>query len=431
MNRTPCERTTSIAMRRPDILMLTHRTPYPPDKGDRIRTFHVLKWLSERAAVHLACLADEPFDDPTISALNRYCARVEAVPLERRSRWARALISLALGGTASEGAFDSPKLRSILSSWAEETRYHGAVASASSMVPYLRPFASRGVPTVVDLVDVDSQKWLDYAGSSRWPRSWIYRIEGGRLRRLECSLSEWTRGVTLVSEAEAELYRRLRPGNVCHAVTNGVDLDLFFHWPPADEVGCVFVGALDYRPNVEGLRWFCRQVWPGVVRREPGATLSLVGRNPTSEVLRLGDQPGVSVVGTVPDVRPHLARASVAVAPLRMARGVQNKVLEAMAMGKAVVVSPQALEGLRAEPGRHLLVASEPSQWIEAIVKLLGDRWLRGRLGAEGRRFVEEHHRWDRCLEPIGTLLALGTGDGSTGSAGRGPDAIEATVGLD
>lgn len=402
---------------RPVVLYVVHRLPYPPDKGDRIRASHLLRMLAKRCAVHLACLADEPPVDGAVAALQGLCERVAVVRVGRWARLARAAASMARGRTATEGAFHSPALRETLRGWARRTRYHAALASASSMAPYLRLPEFRDVPCVIDLVDVDSEKWFEYAGSGRDPRSRLYRIEGDRLRSLERGLPDWARAVTLISEAELELYRRFCPGEGAHWITNGVDLDEFRPWdPPVHEQGCVFVGALDYRPNVDGARWFCKLAWPELRRRHPGATLSLVGRHPAPSVSRLGREPGVEVIGTVPDVRHHMAAAAVAVVPLRIARGVQNKVLEAMAMGKAVVASPQALSGLRAEPGVHALVASTPGEWVEAVSCLLNDESLRRRLGASGRRYVEDHHSWEACLEPFGSLLGLplvGSGEGA------------------
>jgi sugar transferase (PEP-CTERM/EpsH1 system associated) len=392
---------------RPDILYVVHRVPYPPDKGDRIRTFHLLKSLSQRATVHLACLADEPPAEGAIEALQGYCERVAVIRLSRWSRWPRTLGSLALGRTATEGAFHSPALHATLRQWARRTRFHAALASSSSMVPYLRIAELRDVPTVIDLIDVDSQKWLDYADADRGPRAWLYRTEGRRLRRLERSLPSWARAVTVVSEAEAELYRGFCPGETIQAISNGVDLDAFRPAHSIDEQGCIFVGALDYRPNVDGACWFCQEVWPEVRRRHPQATVSLVGRHPAPAVRRLGRLPGVEVIGTVPDVRPYLASAAVAVVPLRIARGIQNKILEAMAMGKAVVASPEALTGLRAELDVDAMAASTPSEWIEAVSRLLDDEILRRRLGAAGRRYIENHHHWDACLEPFATLLGM------------------------
>jgi sugar transferase (PEP-CTERM/EpsH1 system associated) len=393
---------------RPDVLYVVHRVPYPPDKGDRIRAFHLLRYLSRRAAVHLACLADEPLAEEARATLHRYCARLAVVPLGDRSRWLWALASVAQGRTVSEGAFHSPALCRALQSWAADTSFRASLGSASSVAPYLRRGALRRVPAVVDLVDVDSQKWLDYAAVARGPRAWLYRREGHRLRRLEGALPGWARAVTVVSEAEADLYRRFCPAAPVHAVPNGVDLEYF---RPADdateESGGVFVGALDYPPNVDAACWFCREVWPEIVRRRPGARLRLVGRRPTAEVQRLADVPGVEVVGQVPDVRPHVAASAVAVAPLRIARGVQNKVLEAMAMGKAVVASPQALAGLGNRPGLPAVRATTASEWVDHVGDLLAGEARRRQLGQAGRLYVEAHHDWDRCLGPFGALLGL------------------------
>ena len=402
---------------RPHLLYVAHRTPYPPDKGDRIRTFHVLRHLSRRAAVHLACLADEPVAEETTAALRRYCERVAVVPLGR-SRWPRAALALAAGRSLSAGAFRSPELAATLGEWAKETRFTACIASASSVAPYLRLPGLRDAPAVVDLMDVDSQKWFEYAAASRFPLSWLYRIEGVRLRRLEQSLAGWARAVTLVSDAETELFSRFGGPSVARAIPNGVALDYFREsTPPPSESGCVFVGALDYRPNVDAAYWFCRDVWPEIHRRRPDARLRLVGRRPVAAVRALSSVPGVDVVGQVSDVRPYLAEAAVAVNPLRIARGLQNKVLEAMAMGKAVVASPQALAGLRHRDDAPPLCARSAREWVETVTRLLDRPEERRRLGAEGRRYVEEHHDWDECLRPFESLLGLSQETATVGGA--------------
>jgi polysaccharide biosynthesis protein PslH len=391
---------------RQNILCLVHRVPYPPDKGDRIRAFHLLRYLAQQAAVHLVCLADEPVKPETLVSLRRYCERVAVVPLGL-SRWLRAMTSLLRGRTITEGAFQTPALTAILRNWATEVRFDAMLASSSAMAPYFRMEELRHIPAVVDLVDVDSQKWLDYAAAGAGWRSWLYRAEGRRLRALEGPLPSWVRAVTLVSEPEADLYRQFcSPGRV-GAIRNGVDLDYFSPRAETIEPACVFVGALDYRPNVDAACWFCEEVWPAVHRRFDRAKLWLVGRRPVAAVQRLACIPGVEVVGQVPDVRPWVARAAVVLAPLRLARGLQNKVLEALAMSKAVIASPPALAALDVEPGVHALSASSPAEWTEAVLRLLGDESLRLQLGIAGRAYVEEHHHWDRCLEPLADLLGL------------------------
>jgi sugar transferase (PEP-CTERM/EpsH1 system associated) len=405
---------------RPAVLYLVHRVAYPPDKGERIRAFHLLRFLSHHASVHLACLADEPVGDGVLEALGRYAARVAVFPVGGWSRWGRALGALLSGRTASEGAFHSGAMSEALASWCADATFHASLSSSSVMAGYQRLPGLRGVPAVVDLIDVDSQKWFDYARASRWPRSWLYGLEGRRLRRLERGVSSWARALTVVTEAEADLLREFAPQAPVHAVGNGVDLDYFRPASVPEEPACVFVGVMDYRPNVDAACWFCREVWPAVRRARPEARVYLVGRRPAPAVRALAAVPGVEVVGQVADVRPYLWRSAVSVAPLRIARGVQNKVLEALATAKAVVASPTTLAGLRGASTPGVCMASSAGEWAEAVLRLLDDAGSRRRLGEAGRRYVAEHHCWDHCLEPFLDLLGLSRREGP-GPEGTSP----------
>lgn len=393
---------------RPDILYLTHRVPYPPDKGDRIRTFYVLEFLRRRANVHLACLADEPVTEETRRALADRTARLSIVPHTSPLKWGRSLWSLATGGTVSEGAFASPRLTAVLNDWTATTRYHAVLASASSLAGYLRHPDLRQVPQAVDLTDVDSQKWLDYAAAVRGPKRWLYQLEGRRLRALEQRLARETNGLMLTTDIEVELFRQFCADGDVRAAFNGVNLDYFQPDPGGGEdATCAFVGALDYFPNVDAALWFCNEVWPAVHREFPRGRVLLIGRKPTSEVVALGSKPGIEVVGQVPDVRPHMARACVTVVPLRIARGIQNKVLESLAASKATVVTPQALGGLRTRPGHDLLVATSAAEWVDTLVSLFRAPERRQQLGLAGRQYVEQAHRWDTCLQPFAAMLGL------------------------
>jgi sugar transferase (PEP-CTERM/EpsH1 system associated) len=388
------------------VLFLAHRVPYPPDKGDRIRCFHVLRCLARHAKIHLVCLADEPVPSYVEEVLAQYCERVAVIRLGS-SRWLRALGALLRGKTVTSGAFYSPSVVATLQSWGRETPFDACLASSSGMAPYLEQAHLADVHSVVDLVDVDSEKWLEYASVSRGWRSWIYGLEGKRLRAFERVLPERARAVTLVSQAEADLYRSFcRPGQV-RAVTNGVDLD--YYQPQADcgAESCAFVGALDYRPNVDAINWFADEIWPRLREQRPEARFLMIGRRPVQTVERLSGSSGIELHADVPDVRPLVGRASVAVAPLRIARGVQNKVLEALAMAKAVVASPQALAGISAKPGIHLLSANSSTDWVEHILHLWRDDSMRARFGKAGRSFVEKNHRWEVCLEAFSELLGL------------------------
>jgi polysaccharide biosynthesis protein PslH len=402
-----------VIVSRPRILFLAHRVPYPPNRGDRIRSFHILRFLADRAEVSLAYLAEERPLPETQKALQSLCRDVAGLPLGRYRRWTSAVRSLALGRTATEGMFRCGRLRRLLARWCERTRFDAVVVFCSSMVQYLDVPGLAGVPAIVDLVDVDSQKWFDYAREASGLQRRLFEIEGRRLRRLEQSLPARVKAVTLVSQCETELYRSFCPTDSVHAVCNGVDLDYFRPQGQPDSApsfDCVFVGALDYRANIDGIRWFCDEIWPEVRRREPRATFTVVGSRPSPMVHRLASRPGVRLACDVPDVRPYLAGAALVVAPLRVARGIQNKVLEALAMGKAVIASPEALEGIAVEPGIHACRAGNVTAWSESTLRLLADGAARERLGRAGRAFVEIHHCWDRQLEPLAGLLGL---DGS------------------
>jgi sugar transferase (PEP-CTERM/EpsH1 system associated) len=359
--------------------------------------------------VDLAYLSDEPTTADALKVLGRLCRRVEGVPVSRVWRWARAVRSLVVGRSLTAGLFESPSLRSLVGRWLGETAYDTVVCFSSAMLPYV---LGRGLESrlIVDLVDVDSQKWRDYAERATGPKAALFRLEGRRVQALERAAGT-ARAVVLVTGAEAGLYRRFCPEAPIETIPNGVDLNYFRPMPETTEpLGCVFVGQLDYRANVLGLEWFCREAWPAFRAQRPEATFEIVGRNPTAAVRSLGVLPGVRVVGPVADVRPHLARASVVVAPLPVARGVQNKVLEALAMSRAVVASPAALEGLALVPGRDALVAASGDDWGRCLAALWDDLDRRNELGRNGRRFVETHHHWETCLGKFDPLIGLEVG---------------------
>ncbi len=385
----------------PRVLYLTHRTPFPPDKGDRIRTFHLLRQMAKHGRVWLGCPADEPVSADTYTALNGLCERVAAVPIGRRTRWAAAAWGLATGGSLSEGLFASKALTRLLRQWTAEVRFDAVVASSSALVPYLQDAALRQVPKVVDLIDVDSQKWLDFAAACRPPKKWLYRLEAARVRKLERGLAGSARAVAVVSRAEADVYDSFTRVGAATVATNGVDLDFFAPVACEQQPALAFVGALDYRPNEDAAVWFTREMWPAIRARVPNAEFRIIGRNPSPAVRALRSVPGVNLAGQVPDVRPFVASASVAVVPLRLARGVQNKVLEAMAMAKAVVAAPPALAALGTEVGTHLLSASAPQEWVDSVCGLLADPVRRQQLGVAARQYVERHHHWERCLHPL------------------------------
>ncbi len=299
-----------------------------------------------------------------------------------------------------------------LARWSQTHKLDAVLTYCSSMGPYLTALHRRPPKIVLDLVDLDSQKWRDYAQASGGFKRWLYRLEARRVHQLEQRLAQASDHVVLVSEQEATLFQHHHHGHTAAALCNGVDTEYFTPSAvAADQVvahrlgepQCVFVGVLNYQPNSEGMIWFCRNVWPQIRKRWPAAHVDIVGRSPTPEVLALGLIPGVRVVGPVADVRPYLLAADVAIAPLRIARGVQNKVLEALASARPVIASPQAATGIEPSPG--LLVADAAEHWLEALQTLTTSDQHRQRLGQAARQHVQQHFSWEAKLQPLSQLL--------------------------
>lgn len=406
--RTPRNEATADADSRPlRVLMITHRTPYPPDKGDRIRSYQILRYLAQHARVDLATLADEPVGAETSAALSELTERVAIVPVAGIARWAWGGLSFARGRSITEGLFYSPELHRRLRKWTAETRYDAVIVVCSSMAQYLTSLRLNQTTTLVDLIDVDSQKWFDYAAKSAGLKKRLYRLEARRVAALEADLSRKCDRILLTTEDEVACLRSISRDAQALAVPNGVDFD-YFHpneYAAVRTNSCVFVGALDYKPNVDGVVWFCDRVWPLIVRQLPEAQFTIVGRRPVEAVKRLAARRGVRVVADVPDVRPYLWESAVAVAPLQVARGVQNKVLEAMASGTPMVVSPAALVGLGAVGGEHLSACRSEMEWQTTLLRLFQDADLRQRFALAGRRYVFKNHRWDNCLAAIRNML--------------------------
>ena len=395
-----------------DLLLLIHRIPYPPNKGDKIRSYHLLKHLARDYRVHLATFVDDPDDWQYVPHVEALCASSHFAamkPLVARLKSLGALLknrSLSLEYYRDKG----------VERWVKQTvAAHGierVLVFSSAMAQYADPY--RAARRVVDFVDVDSDKWRQYAEKKSFPMSWLYNYEAQRLLSYERQVARDYDASLFVSAPEAELFRQLAPESsrkIGH-FSNGVDTDYFSphdsHASPyaAGERALVFTGAMDYWPNVDAVQWFCDEVFPQLRTRFPELRFYIVGSRPAPAVQALAQRPGVKVTGTVPDVRPYIAHAAVAVAPLRIARGIQNKVLEAMAMATPVVVSPQALEGIDAIPGSELVLAEDAAAFADAVAALLtGLDSAAGAIGAAARAKVQSRYSWSSNLACIGENL--------------------------
>lgn len=353
-----------------------------------------MRRLAARHTVHLGCLLDEPADAAHADSARQWAASVLAPPRAAfESAW-RGATGAVVGRPLSVGWFGSGRLAGDVRNLLERESIDVAVSYCSSMAGYLRNFHG---PRVLDFVDVDSLKWRQYARRSGFPKSAVYSLEGKLLESWERRLAvEFDRSV-IISERERESLAAFADVTRVDVVSNGVDVDYWAAGPPrAPRRELVFVGALDYFANEDGIVDFVQRVFPTVRRRVPDVVLRVVGRQPGPAVLALGNVPGVEVVGEVDDVRPELARAGVAVAPLRIAQGLQNKVLEAMAADVPVVSSASAVRGIDAEAGREFRLAEAPEEWADAIAELLDATDVAGEQATRAAAMVRERYSWDR-----------------------------------
>lgn len=393
------------------LLFLAHRIPYPPDKGDKIRSWHFLRHLAGRHEVHLGAFVDDLADWEGATTLETVCASVCLRPLGLLQLGPRSLAALATGRALSLNAYSDAGLRG----WVDARIAGGIdVAFAFSGAAALPLLARRHRPGVVlDLVDCDSAKWEARASAAAGPVRWLFRREARLVLAFERQAAAELERVVLVSDAEAGLFERRVPEMApkVTAVANGVDTGYFdpetvFANPyPADARSVlVFTGVMDYAPNVEAVTWFVRDIMPRLTRQER-PRLAIVGARPSRAVQGLARDTDVIVTGRVPDVRPYLQHATVAIAPLRLARGLQNKVLEAMAMGLPVVATGAAREGLSAEDERDLLVADTAAAFAAAIDRLLDEPPRRQALGRAARAYVLARHGWSAQLARLDAVI--------------------------
>jgi len=445
------------------ILYLAHRIPYPPNKGDKIRSFNEIRYLSQRHEIHLACLADDPRDLKYENDLKHLCKSTNVVLINPKIAKLKSSFYLFSKKPLSVPYFYSKKLQHTIDHLLSTNDYDAIFCFSSPMAECVfrsklhvssclkleeslvkgppvssiqllstsneRPATSVRQPAtrIMDFVDVDSDKWAQYSKYARFPMSWIYALEGRRLANYERKVAEAFDHSILVTEAEGKIFKGKNPHvqNIS-VISNGVDLDYFspafsqrqatinqqqssINQPPASsnqQPVIVFTGAMDYYANIDGVVWFTKEILPLVKQEIPEIQFYIVGSNPTKEVLSLASDSSVTVTGYVPDTREYLNRATVAVVPLRIARGIQNKILEAMAMGIPVVATPQALEGIEAQPGRDFILGENAEKIAEGVIQLIKKVDLRKSIGDNARRIIEKNYCWATNLQKLDSILA-------------------------
>ena len=399
------------------IFFICLRVPFPPDRGDKIVTFNLIRHLSASHEVHVFCLSDRATDDADVAALEEYARNVTAVPRSSVSEKFRGMRAILSGVPLSVALVNEKRLHLAVKSTSVKLPPDLIIVYSSNVAQYAMNLDD--IPRLMYFGDLDSQKWLEYVEKYTFPINLIYRREGRLLLDYERKIAKTFSHSLVCTVAEKHDFERLIPGSAVDILTNGVDLERFrSHHIPKQAGTMIFTGVMNYFPNVDGAQWFCESVLPLIRERVPQATFMICGTSPTATVQRLAKRPGVIVTGAVPDVRPYLDAAEICVVPLRIARGIQNKLLEGLAMGLPCVSSRSSWGGTVIEEGEGILVADDPTEFAEHAIRLLRDDQYRELMARKARAVVEEKYRWEDQLQRLDLIIERMTA-GKHHEAGR------------
>ena len=385
---------------------------WPPTSGGRLRSFHLVRELSKKNEVTLVT-THAPGDENGLAERLPSCA-VVSVPHEAPRQGSAAFLGALAASWASPLPVDLwkwrvPGLARRIGELVAEVRPDICIADFLVAVPNIPVNAH--VPTVLFEHNVEHMIWRRLAlVERRLLRRGLLEVEWRKMRRFEARACRNAALTVAVSKADATLLETYAPEGTFRDVPTGVDTD-YFQPSSAGEVPgeIAFLGSMDWFPNEDGARYFIEEILPEVRRAVPGASFTVIGRNPSAGLASKAERAGVRLTGTVEDVRPLVLRAAALVVPLRIGGGTRLKIFEALAMGKAVVSTGIGAEGLPLVPGEHFIQADCPEEFARAVANLLVDAPRRRELGRNGRELVEKHHSWSeaarvferRCEEVI------------------------------
>jgi len=387
------------------ILYIAHRIPYPPNKGDKIRSYHELEYLSRHYTVDLVTFIDDPFDRKYIPNLKKYTASAQVYSIYKPWAILKGMAFLLVGKSLSQGWYASARVQRYIDKLLDRHSYAFAVCFSSQVGQFLM---NRQVTKIIDFCDADSDKFRQYSENSTFPHRQLYWLEWKRLKKWEHQVYQAFDHSLIVTQAEAHLFSEGKKLPKLHVMTNGMDTHFFSPLALPKEKYLVFSGDMAYQANIDGAVWFCHGVLPLILKKEPDFKFYIVGRNPGPELVKLGNKnPAIILTGTVKDIRPYLARSLGAVVPLRIARGIQNKVLEAMAMGIPVLIPRILLISLDGvQEGQEVLAFQGEEECAEVCLKVLRPNKEVEVMAQAGCDFVRAQFQWEKNLQWFSEIVA-------------------------
>ncbi|OUS23384.1 glycosyl transferase family 1 [Thalassotalea sp. 42_200_T64] len=407
-----------MIMKKPSLLFLAHRIPFPPNKGDKIRSFNMLKKLGEQFDVHLGCFIDDPFDQQFVAELKKYCKSLYCLKQNKLLAKVKGLSGFINAKPITLPYYFNRKMQLWVDTMIAEQQIGKIFIYSSSMAQYCQQSKFNSLERVIDFVDVDSDKWRQYAEKKTGVARWFYTREQQLLEKFEDEICLLFNHSLFVSVDEAELFKERQPKAIqskIRGLLNGVDIKYFDPYGQFNDEPLVpkvpficFTGAMDYWANVDAVLWFTQFVWPLILKQQQHAVFCIVGGNPSAKVQALGRQKGVLVTGRVKDVRPFIGKADCIVAPLQIARGIQNKVLEAMSLNKAIVVTSMAMAGINAKRSADIDIVNDCQVFADCCIKHLEQAptlAVDNVSNCDNRAWVMRHFTWQQTLAPLNQLF--------------------------
>jgi sugar transferase (PEP-CTERM/EpsH1 system associated) len=389
------------------ILLLTPQRPYPPHQGTTLRNFNLIKELAQRHRVSVLTFLDPDQNPHAPGPLTEWCDWVEALPLPPRSMPLRLRQMLTTRRPDMSWRLWSAQFNERLATRLQSEIFDLVEIEGIEMAPYLPTLlAAQPRPRIV--YDAHNAEWIlqqrAYQTDLKNPRRWLAAayswVQWQRLRRYEAQLLQQVDHTIAMSQPDEAALRQVAPHAPITVVPNGVDLDMYaqFNGQPIP-FDVIFSGKMDFRPNIDAVLWFAQQVWPLIIAQRPQTTFAIVGQRPHARLDVLRQQSNITITGFVEDVHPYIAGATVYVAPLRVGGGTRLKLMEAMAMSKAIVSTTVGAEGFSVVNGQELILADDPTTFAAAVMDLLATPTRRAELGQRGHALAQAHYSW-RGLVP-------------------------------